>query len=873
MPILVDTLVDENDGDLSAGDLSLREAIANASPGTTINFDPSLAWGTITLTEGQLTIDKNLFINGLGADQLTISGNNASRVFLVDDGNENTSINVKIDGLTIADGQLPRISGYGAGIRNDENLRLSNVIVRNNEGGPAGTGISNFGSLKIYDSVIKENSNDFRGAIGGAGGIENFSEATLEIENSTISNNSSARTGAGIRNAGGILHITNSTISGNTIDAASSGSGGAGIRNTFDGTLTVNNSTVTNNEIVLNPDSNSSGFVGGGISVGSGLVSVTNTIVAGNNINSNGNVTTSDVAGSFNSNGNNLIGDLQGSTGFNSSEELTVPVDSVIDTTLSYNGGFTQTHALVANSPAIDAGSNSEDVTSDQRGVSRPFGSNPDIGAVEFVPLDFVSFITVDTLADENDGNLSAGDVSLREAIAYVSSGGTIDFDSTLAGGTITLDLGELVIDKDLSINNWETDPVTISGNNASRVFLVDDGDNSNAINVEIQGVTISDGNPSTSAQFRNQGGGIFNRENLTISDSTISNNTAINGAGINHDLNQLTIENSTINDNTSQFFGGGILAGANLSVSNSTISSNTAGNSGGGIWFTEPSGGESVLTVNNSTITANITSGNGGGIFNFAGDVIVNNSIIAGNTDSSPVVNHPDVSGDVDSSSYNLIGDGTGSTSFTDGVDGNQVGTSSNPIDPLIGPLQNNGGSTATHALLENSPAIEAGDPNFAPPPEFDQRGDAFPRVFDGNEDGTAIVDIGAVELIPDDNYEPNNTLETAYDITGDEKTWLEDIDGLGVANNPDWYKLETGSGYENLIINLQFTHADGDIDMRLYDASGNYITDADSETDNELIETPAPAGIYYLQVYPFSGSLNAGNTYDLWWDDVETL
>lgn len=69
---------------------------------------------------------------------------------------------------------------------------------------------------------------------------------------------------------------------------------------------------------------------------------------------------------------------------------------------------------------------------------------------------------------------------------------------------------------------------------------------------------------------------------------------------------------------------------------------------------------------------------------------------------------------------------------------------------------------------------------------------------------------------------------------------------------------------------INLQFTHADGDIDMALYDASGNFIDSAVSETDNELIETPAPAGIYYLEIEPYSGF---GNTYDLWWDDVETL
>ncbi|MEA5499973.1 choice-of-anchor Q domain-containing protein [Limnoraphis robusta] len=383
--IFVDTLVDENDGDLSVGDLSLREAIANASPGDVINFDSSLIGGTITLTEGQLNINKPLTINALGAENLTISGNNNSRVFLIDDSDNSTSIPVEINGLTISDGHLPRTLTSGAGILNYERLELFDVIVTNNQGGSRGTGIGNIGFLKISDSVVKENSNGlFRGAVGGAAGIANFSEATLEIERSTISNNSSGKNGGGIINSGGILEIRNSTISGNTIDAAEIGFGGAGIFNSLDGTLTISNSTVTNNEIVLNPDSNTSTFIAGGIQSNSGVVTVNNTIVAGNKTDAVSN----DVEGSFNSNGNNLIGNLGGSTGFNSSEQLTVPIDSVIDPVLANNGGFTETHALVSGSPAIDAASSSE--LTDQRGVSRPFGSNPDIGAVEFSLLDTI---------------------------------------------------------------------------------------------------------------------------------------------------------------------------------------------------------------------------------------------------------------------------------------------------------------------------------------------------------------------------------------------------------------------------------------------------------------------------------------------------
>ena len=118
MAFTVDTLLDENDGgSTSAGNFSLREAIFNSIAGGSINFAPSLTGGTITLTQGQLVIDKALTIKGLGADKLTISGDNASRVFKVDDA-LNTASRVFIDGLTIANGFVGDSIGdrFGAGI-------------------------------------------------------------------------------------------------------------------------------------------------------------------------------------------------------------------------------------------------------------------------------------------------------------------------------------------------------------------------------------------------------------------------------------------------------------------------------------------------------------------------------------------------------------------------------------------------------------------------------------------------------------------------------------------------------------------------------------------------------------------------------------
>jgi hypothetical protein len=90
----------------------------------------------------------------------------------------------------------------------------------------------------------------------------------------------------------------------------------------------------------------------------------------------------------------------------------------------------------------------------------------------------------------------------------------------------------------------------------------------------------------------------------------------------------------------------------------------------------------------------------------------------------------------------YNLIGDGTGMSGLSNGVNGNLVGSASAPIDPLLGPLQDNGGPTQTMALLAGSPAIDAGDPNYTGPPFTDQRG--FARVYNGR------IDIGAFEFQP---------------------------------------------------------------------------------------------------------------------------
>src|SRR5207237_3004283 len=155
-----------------------------------------------------------------------------------------------------------------------------------------------------------------------------------------------------------------------------------------------------------------------------------------------------------------------------------------------------------------------------------------------------------------------------------------------------------------------------------------------------------------------------------------------------------------------------------------------------------------------NSTISGNRPNGGVGGIDNQGGStsaVNVKNSIIAGNGNigSQAVGFSSDLNGTFISQGYNLIGtSGARDTGFTNNVNNDQVGSSATPLDPKLGPLQNNGGSTFTHALLPGSPAIDQG--SAATGGKADQRG--LPRPDDDpfipNASGGDGSDIGAFEV-----------------------------------------------------------------------------------------------------------------------------
>src|SRR5262249_55133713 len=170
---------------------------------------------------------------------------------------------------------------------------------------------------------------------------------------------------------------------------------------------------------------------------------------------------------------------------------------------------------------------------------------------------------------------------------------------------------------------------------------------------------------------------------------------------------------------------GGGIgnATGATITVIDSTISGNGAYTRGGGI----ATGGQ--VTVTNSTISGN--SAYGGSINILGGQTTIGDTILKAGELGGTIV---DDGGTVTSLGYNLANDAGGG--FLTGP-GDQINT-----NPMLGPLQDNGGPTFTHELLPSSPAIDAGDPSFTPPPLFDQRGPGFDRVVNGR------IDIGSFEV-----------------------------------------------------------------------------------------------------------------------------
>jgi hypothetical protein len=396
--------------------------------------------------------------------------------------------------------------------------------------------------------------------------------------------------------------------------------------------------------------------------------------------------------------------------------------------------------------------------------------------------------LVVNATTDTGTGSGDSGD--LRYCISQTNADITnttdqIIFDPVIFASAqkIALNLGQISITNAVSIIGPAA-KVTIDAGKSSRVFNIDVPSKSGQP-VSISGMTLINGSPASG-----NGGAIFdNDEALSLSNVAITGcQTPGNGGAIALTLGagSLNLTDCTLTGNAAvgTNSGGGaiaVAAGASMTLTRCSLSGNTAGRAGGGVYLRNLT----TLTMTDSTLSGNTanalsTSLGGGGVYLYLVTATIRNCTISGNNaaaggairsagstmtiQSSTVAfnsassfcggiyrasggtlsitstivadnlapTNPDISSSLTSASFSLVGNTFGTT-----ISGsnNQLN-----VDPLLGPLQNNGGPTLTHILLPGSPAIDTGT-NIAGL-SYDQRGVGHPRTAGSG------TDIGALEL-----------------------------------------------------------------------------------------------------------------------------
>ena len=717
--------------------------LANAAGGSntiTLSAAPSAPY---TLTAVDNTTDGATGLPVIaGGDNLTIVGNGdtigrstasgtpAFRLFDVAGGAALT-----LEGLTLQNGLASGsgVSAQGGAIYTQGALTLNGVTVQNNtaqgvngtqgvNGGAGGNGGDAFGGGVYVAAGTATLTNDTlsgntaQGGGGGnacAGGIHGGGGGGRG--NGGSGGGGGSASGGGVCVAGGTAALNNDTLSGNSAHGGGGGNGGT------DGGGSGGNG------------GGGGGASGGGVCVAGGTAALNNDTLSGNSAHGGGGGGGGKDFGELSGGSGGSGGSASGGGVYVAAGTATLSDDTLGNNTAQGGGGGAggggsgetsgsgggggsagggvrvaggtatlNNDTLSGNSAQGGGGGDGASNIGDGDGGNGGGGGSASGGGV--CVAGGTAILTNDTLSGNSAQGGGAGDGGESSAISRGANGGS---GGCASGGAVCVAGGTATLNND-----------TLSGNSAQ-------GDGGGG-----------GGGGSDFGEFSGGGGG---------------SGGSASGGGVYVAAGTATLNNDTLSGNTAQGGNGG--NGGNGGDSGDGGDGGNGGNASGGLSIVS---GSTVSLTNTLIAQDTLTAGTGG-----AGGIASSTFGESGDSGSAGSASGPDFSGSVTSSDRDLVGDGTGSN-LSDGANGDQVGTSGRPINPLLGPLEDNGGPTLTMALLPGSPAIDAGDSAASGLPGTDQRG--FARV------SGAAVDVGAFEVqepLLSPATLPDGTYRAAYSQT----------------------------------------------------------------------------------------------------------
>lgn len=298
---------------------------------------------------------------------------------------------------------------------------------------------------------------------------------------------------------------------------------------------------------------------------------------------------------------------------------------------------------------------------------------------------------------------------------------------ANLYGATHTVSDQTGLINAITAVNaSLEDDTITFTGNIGLEAVLPDINKATGSLTIEGNGYTLS--RNSVPSEFRIL---TINAGVVTIDRLTISGGNAFYGGGI-YSSGTLTLTNCTVSGNTAGGDGGGICNEYGMTLTNCTVSGNTSNGSGGGIYNYY-----STLNMTNCTVSGNTAGGNGGGIYSQYGTLTLIRNIVSGNSAAIGSEIYRE-GGSISANAHNVFGNSglttaeafydftPGATDVTCTSDAPLIGIHrSTALDSILSPLADNGGPTQTHALVAGGPAIDRDQVSLAGSyPATDQRG-----------------------------------------------------------------------------------------------------------------------------------------------------